>query len=338
MDLIQKYTPRIYFHRSERYFPVDAEWVFKNSKLYLHDREYGEFSNSTLWELSKEYKFAHTEDLVVDFPIEICRGQNVADAPIYCVWRETADLIILYYISIYAYNGSYPILGGVESVGEHKGDIEHITVEIHKSDGQLNRVFFGAHAMRDGRWVSPDQIEFEDGRIVAYSALDGHGLYPKPGAAIRLGGLANDILEKSIRWDPKPIHIPNVNEVNDSNKHRFGWVAYSGRFGGREGITWLTDKGWYNNYELSERELKPPAIISSRSHKAFRYGMFSLLALCCYVALFAFFYLYDLILPKQPRAGYFVLTHFLTLTSFLLASGAMVGVAKAVIGKVGNGI
>ena len=44
---------------------------------------------------------------------------------------------------------------------------------------------------------------YENDRIIAYIARNAHGIYPYEGSYIRFYGLANDITNKGIQWDPE---------------------------------------------------------------------------------------------------------------------------------------
>jgi hypothetical protein len=95
--------------------------------------------------------------------------------------------------------------------------------------------------------VNKENIELEKGKIVAYSALSGHGLYHKEGVAFRLGGLANDHLDKGTRWEPKVLQFFQPSEKGFDPK-TMGWTSLWGRIGGsvnkgdNSGIMGIPDK------------------------------------------------------------------------------------------------
>ena len=68
-------------------------------------------------------------------------------------------------------------------IGEHVGDWEHITLRISNFTGELWKVYFAQHSK--GEWIDASSLEFEKGnKVVAYSSLNGHASYSKPGLVI----------------------------------------------------------------------------------------------------------------------------------------------------------
>lgn len=281
-SLIRKFTPIIYLHPEEKYYPVDINWLLKSSTLK-------DFNDNTviksptqrdLYNIAQKYNFQARKDgdVVLSFDPLSYRGQSpVSDVPIYALVREKNDKVYITYIILFAYNGTYNIAGLAE-VGEHPGDMEHITVEASK-DGTLLRAFFSAHGVKDGRWVKAEEIEKENGKIVGYNAVNGHGLYPYAGTAFRFGGAANDILIKGEKWEP------NVSMIYPKEDPRFnidtmGWSVYNSRFGGSldkpntDGITGLPDKGWIENIDNPDETFyKPPSILVKKVETT--YSIFS---------------------------------------------------------------
>jgi hypothetical protein len=277
-SLVTKFSPIIYLHPQELFYPVDIDWLLKYSTLK-------DFNDKTtikspkqrdLYNIAKKYNFQARKDgdVVLGFPEEINKGQTpVNDVPIYALVREMNNKVYITYIILFAYNGTYNIAGLAE-VGEHPGDMEHITVEATK-DGTLLRAFFSAHGIKDGRWVNAEEIEKENGKIVAYNAVNGHGLYPYEGIAFRFGGAANDTLVKGDRWEP----VPKIIYSKDNPKFNIdtmGWTVYNSRFGGSldkpntDGITGLPDKGWIENIDNPDETFyKPPPIFVENTENTY---------------------------------------------------------------------
>jgi hypothetical protein len=132
---------------------------------------------------------------------------------------------------------------GCIPVGQHFGDIEHITVEITKNTNQLKRVYYGAHTGTEGRWVDAKDVPFEDGKIVVYSALHSHACYPQEGSAIRFGGFGNDTMSKGRKWEPEPVRLYR-REDPEFNTERDGWMYFAGRIG-NDGVTSISDKDYF---------------------------------------------------------------------------------------------
>jgi len=279
-QLIEQYAPIVYFHKDEKYLPLDINIILQNSTLkdFTTNQIITSPSNRELYDFAKSHDFKPIGNGNVVLSIDDSlynHSYPLQDQPIYAVVREKDEKTYITYIILFPYNGDYTILRHGKA-GSHPGDLEHYTVELDK-DKNLTRVHFSAHGYQDGRWVSKDQVQFEHGRIVVFSALNGHGLYHKDGMAFRIGGLANDYLERGPRWNPK------VNEIFARTNPNFnidtmGWTVYNGRIGGSldkpntEGIMGIEDKNWYGPDgsmfdELDESFYKPPPIISNKIAK-----------------------------------------------------------------------
>jgi len=272
--MINKWVPIIFHHPDEKYYPASIEWLMANSALIDFSDPKNPVSvtpitNQDIYDLSKKHNFEIKTDgtILFSFGNELHRGEHpTRNVPCYVLVKEVEGKIHIMYLFLYAYNGEYPILG-LLNAGQHPADIEHLTVELTKQ-GELTRVMYSAHGTKDGRWVAAEDVPMENGRIIAYMALNGHGLYPKEGIAFRIGGLANDYLGRGAMWDPKPQLIFLPNDIN-FDVNTMGWVALNGRFGGdarpgnTDGIAPLLDKGWIRGNEiLDESELNPPIIFS----------------------------------------------------------------------------
>jgi hypothetical protein len=272
-DLINRYTPVIWLHKDEKYFPCSVDWLLEHSKLIDFNRGFDiapPVTQLDLYNIAKQYNFQRAADgeVVLSFTPDLYKGQvPLSKVPCYALVRETADAIYISYIFVFAYNGEYSILGlGV--AGMHPGDIEHITVEVNKATNQLSRVFFSAHGTKDGRWVQAEDVEFMDNKIVAYCALNGHGMYPHNGTVFRLGGVINDYLGQGTLWQPKAQEFFKVDSPSFDPK-TMGFFAYNSRIGGpadrpnTEGITGIADKGWIQAIDNPDPSFySPPRIFS----------------------------------------------------------------------------
>lgn len=272
--LLKKWSPVVYLHSKEKYFPCSADWLLKNSTLVDHTTtpvtKISPVTNMDLYQNARSHDFKRNDDnsLILSFDKDVFPGESpISKVPCYGYISTFENKIYLRYIFLYAKNGEYSILG-LREAGQHPGDIESIAVELDLK-GQLLRVFFGAHGSADGRWVKKEDVEFENDKIVVYSALNGHGLYYKEGVAFRIGGLANDYLEKGIRWEPKVEQFFQPSEKG-FNPNTMGWTTFWGRVGGsmnkgdNSGIMGIPDKNFFKNpSEVKETDLKPPPIISN---------------------------------------------------------------------------
>jgi hypothetical protein len=273
-ELIKKYSPILYFHSNEKYFPCSIDWLLNYSVLvdFNSKTRINKPTQKDLYDNAKKYNFQRVGEgeVILSYGEEVFRGQQpLTDVPCYVISREKNNKIYITYIFLYPYNGSYDIAGLV-GLGEHPADLEHITVECSK-DGNIERVFFGAHGTKDGRWVKKDEVEFENGHIVAYVAYSGHGLYNKSGEVFRFGGFANDKLERGIKWSPSTSIIYSKDDPK-FNANTMGWTVFNSRLGGgsdkpnTDGIMGLPDKPWYvSGDETDENFYKPPHVISEKN-------------------------------------------------------------------------
>lgn len=274
--LINKWSPIVYLHPEEKYFPCSIDWLNANSVLVDHNTQpptiINPTTNTSLYNISAKYNFERRVggDIIQAFTSELYPGQiPINQVPIYALVRTKNDKLYITYVFVYAKNGEYSILG-LSNAGQHPADIEHITVELNSDGSKLLRVLYSAHAPKDARWVNSDKVPIENGKIVVYSAVNGHGLYPEQGTVFRLFGLTNDYTEKGIKWEPKPVLI----FLKDSpyfNVETMGWTAYNSRLGGStekgdtSGITGFADKAWIKNLdELDEKFYDPPKIFSTK--------------------------------------------------------------------------
>ena len=229
-QLIQQWSPIIYHHRNEQYFPCSFPWLMLYSTLIDYNTPeptiFSPITSESIFNVSQHYNFErHGDgDIIWSFSNELYPGQHpTSNVPIYGILKRVDRKIYITYFILYAYNGAYNILN-IAKAGEHPGDLEHLTLEIDEQSNTLLRVLFSSHTPKDGRWVHPKDIEFENNKIVAYAALHGHGLYPKQGMIIRLIGLANDYTSKDIRWEP---NVEVVYPFGDPkfNISTMGWLV-----------------------------------------------------------------------------------------------------------------
>jgi hypothetical protein len=275
--LIKRFTPVIWIHPDEKYFPCSIEWLLQHSKLvdFNTNTTISPVTQRDLYTIAQTYGFGRRADgdVVLSWSEDMYKGQTpLSSVPCYALVRETNDYIYISYIFLFAYNGEYSILGLAEA-GMHPGDIEHITVEVDKRTDALHRVYFSAHGTKDGRWVPANEVEIDNDRIVAYNALNGHGLYPHVGTVFRLGGVANDYLDKGFLWEPRAKEF-FLNGHPNFDVNTMGFFAYNSRVGGSddkpntEGITGIPDKGWIQNIDNPDPAFyNPPNIYSPKADR-----------------------------------------------------------------------
>ncbi|CAN1241139.1 Hypothetical protein At1g04090 [Linum perenne] len=214
-SLFRAYSPRIYFHPKENYFPCSVHWLFTNGTLlYTKGKESvpepiqpdgsnlptGGWNDGTYWlDLPKEKSERE----------RVMKG-NLEDAQAYLhvkpmfggTFTDVATWIF------YPYNGSARANVGILAniplwIGQHVGDWEHLTLRISNFDGKLRSVYFSQHS--GGQWVGASDLELEDGnKPVSFSSRNGHAMYPKEGVVMqgsKFGGIRNDAARSSKRLD-----------------------------------------------------------------------------------------------------------------------------------------
>ena len=211
-----RHQPVVFLHSTERYLPCSIEYFFRHSTYTRNGTPLypkGAIKPSTL-----PSDAARGDSLVVDE--KYYGGQGfLTTTPMYAYPRETttedgARVIQISYCFLYTYNGPKQIFGCIP-VGEHQGDVEHITIELCGITYQPRRVYFGAHKSDDGMWVDPAECEYTpDNRLVVYSARDSHASYPNARDYNRCIGCADDITDRGHRWFGPLVIIDDTTEWN----------------------------------------------------------------------------------------------------------------------------
>lgn len=196
--LIQAYSPWVYFHPDEDFFPSSVSWFFKNGAL-LYKK--GDRANPVSIEpngsnlpLNGSNDGSYWLDLPKDRgATDHVKKGNLQDAGGYFhvkpMFGATYTDIVLWLF--YPFNGNAKAKVGVINVslgkiGEHVGDWEHVTLRISNFDGALKSVYFSQHSR--GIWASASDVEFQGGnKLVTYSSLHSHAFQPKTGNVL-LGG------------------------------------------------------------------------------------------------------------------------------------------------------
>lgn len=89
--------------------------------------------------------------------------------------------------------------------GHHRHDVEGIYV-LFDENKQPQHVYFKAHGLGQGMWMTWDECSFSDGALVVYFSWRSHATYPNPGTVNRIYNFANDINSdggRAIRIMPK---------------------------------------------------------------------------------------------------------------------------------------
>lgn len=205
-ELFQAYSPLVYLHPKEIYLPSSVTWYFNNGAL-LYKK--GEESNPIPIEPngSNLPKGGSNDGAYwIDLPLDENAKERVMKGDLQSseaylhvkpIFGGTYTDIAIWIF--YPFNG--PATAKLElldiplgKIGEHVGDWEHSTLRINNFNGMLHKMYFSQHS--GGKWVNASLLEFYKGnKPVAYSSLNGHALYAKPGLVLQGSGgigLRND--------------------------------------------------------------------------------------------------------------------------------------------------
>eukprot|EP00890_Picochlorum_soloecismus_P001540 jgi/Picsp_1/2387/NSC_05849-R1_pre-mrna processing protein prp39 gb len=221
--LIAKYCPLFYLSKGDIYKPCSFEYFIENSTLKWSSKcgkihkvllEKGVLTEESLVGACICRQDHYDGEYWLDLEASARQGELEFDSvPVYATVKAILradeskyEALEITYITLFAYNGPYSILGLLD-VGAHDGDIEHITVRVDMETEGLIGVWYNAHRNRDGTWVAGPDVERDDecGRLVSYVAKHGHGHYPKAGRYFRHFFLGNDICSRGASWKPKQV-------------------------------------------------------------------------------------------------------------------------------------
>ncbi|CAO2832989.1 unnamed protein product [Amaranthus hypochondriacus] len=204
--LINTYSPKIYNHPKENFFPSSVEWFFKNGAL-LYKK--GDESNPIQIEPSgANLPQGGTSDgeYWIDLPTNKNEKERVKKGDIgsACAYYHVKPMLGGTYTDLaiwvfYPFNGPSSAKVGfvtipLGEIGEHVADWEHVTLRISNFNGMLRKVYFSQHA--EGEWVYPPDLEFYDGnKFNGYASLHGHACYRSVGEVLQGSnyiGIRND--------------------------------------------------------------------------------------------------------------------------------------------------
>ncbi|CAH9085484.1 unnamed protein product [Cuscuta epithymum] len=198
--LMEAYGPLFYFHPNEKFLPSSVEWFFQNGALLRWKNGSSSEGGVPVWLNGSNLPLNGT-GYWLDLPANATEKQrvkkgDVENATTYVHVKSLfggtfTDMAVWVF---YPFNGPAFVKIGketisLETIGEHTGDWEHVTLRINNFDGALESVFFSQHA--GGVWVKASQLEFWNGtnKPVVYASLHGHAAYPKAGENLLGSGL-----------------------------------------------------------------------------------------------------------------------------------------------------
>ncbi len=213
--------PIVRVHPDELYEPASVDWFLARAKVEDTNCDACSADRESLIELSENFverndlRVACEDTGLVASVADVCTDEPSAElGPPTLTLRSNEEKLsgdpatALHYVHIlrqegftdlqfwlfYPFNGAgatrltvdsllfnyTPPKGGTRTppLGEHQSDWEVVILRLDDNDA-LESVFMSAH----GKYhrYGPDEIEFSDGHVVAYSSLNGHANYPVVG-------------------------------------------------------------------------------------------------------------------------------------------------------------
>nr|GMD74348.1 uncharacterized protein LOC109177326 [Ipomoea batatas] len=246
--LFREYSPVLYLHPLETYHPSSVNWFFSNGAL-LYTK--GQETNHVRIEPggSNLPQGGSNDGLYwINLPVDSNEKERVKKGDLQSceVYLNIKPMFGGTFTDIaiwifYPFNGpSTAKLGQIEIIplgiiGEHVGDWEHLTLRISNFNGVLNKLYFSEHS--GGSWVNSPNLEFFNGtnKPVAYSSLNGHANYPKPGLVLQgIGdfiGIRNDTAKSAAVLDTG---------LRFSVAAEAAWVKYCREWGPK--ITYISEE------------------------------------------------------------------------------------------------
>jgi hypothetical protein len=296
-ELLNKLKPVFYFYNKETYFSssvphymehcelrhaTDTDKILKSPPLKnstlntrynisnknMHPYTDGRFfmtppvsQKAKVWHLNspKTYPMAHAYGRITE-----TETHYRVLYTFYCPYNEGYTLPILQKkdnLDIASQELSIPILNKThewKQTGYHEADWEHVIYLYDKETLKLTRARYSAHADIEGQWLSPEDLEYENGHPVVYISHRAHACYPQEKNWLRVYGFANDKCNKGYKWEPYILDMPEnereakreeeINvivmkrmnmkyrvkmgaEVVSNLNHEWGWLFFRGGFG-----------------------------------------------------------------------------------------------------------
>ncbi|KAI3826892.1 hypothetical protein L1987_00952 [Smallanthus sonchifolius] len=243
--LIEAYSPVIYFHPDEEYFPSSVNWFFQNGALLYEKGKETEPSPIQPDGLNLPQGGSNDESYWLDLPTDDSAKERVkkGDLAHSCAYFHIKPMFGGTFTDIpvwvfYPFNG--PARAKLEifnvslgKIGEHVGDWEHLTLRVSNYNGELRNVYFSEHS--GGRLIDALAIEFENGnKPVAYASLHGHAFYSKPGLVLQGSGgigIRNDASKGQMMMDTGDMPMVVAAEYLGRAVVEPPWLNYSRKWG-----------------------------------------------------------------------------------------------------------
>ena len=189
-SLAQRYAPHVYLDVREPYWPCTYADYIRNSRIIKPDGTVvvdkiadpnivAKYDGNYRLDLKKDARAGMRDKTKFPSKLEMyCIEKRITygdvDQP------PSYDMIDIYYIMIYAYNGT---------LEPHDSDREFVMIRIR--DNTPYAMFFSHHSGGYWRWWK-DVQKASDGRPNIYAAIESHAFFDAPGTYRRILGFGND--------------------------------------------------------------------------------------------------------------------------------------------------
>lgn len=259
--LSYKFKPIIYFNSAEKFFPTSIENMLSVSSLTLGDDKNilvkpGDITTNNIGTFNSKYdpsstpqgynlrinvsEKSHEGDPSFKESVNNKQMKITNNVPIYVHYYDLdKSTMVIQYMFLYNYNGShkFPILG---DLGQHPGDLEHISVYVDKNTEKITKIYFAAHSTETGMFINASNIQFEEDRPIIYAARSSHASYPSKGhfSVNAAYGLYDDVTDDTgLHW-----YTENIVFIDENTP----WNQFKGNLGGKGGPRTPMSQGWWN--------------------------------------------------------------------------------------------
>lgn len=206
--VIASHGPHLHFHPEERHMPMDpnvftsvceavtaSEPYWKPRPTEPGQQAHGLARHGRLADAKAQVLSQTINEQFTDIQFWFFHGMNGETFIVARVWVKT-----------FIKSGNLPDIAlNYLNNGSHVGDWEHVTLRISNASKEVVAVCYSAHG--DGRWYRPN-YEPDGQHIRAYSALNMHGTYPRPGEYLELAS-----------WSMEGYNPPSGDDVVGVLKH-----------------------------------------------------------------------------------------------------------------------
>ncbi|WP_169796699.1 Vps62-related protein [Chondromyces crocatus] len=206
-ELVQRYAPTLFFHPEEPYVVGSPQRFLDEATMFQVDTG---TSSALRGQAANLPTHPDAKDKVYLTVPQDKRAGNLdeAEALVRVKLNGEGQYLDLQYWFFYPYNGhatakAFPFKDhlSLAPFGRHEGDWEHVTFRFVRDTMALESVYMSQHA--GGTWFGqPAQdLEWERGRPVVYSSLNGHACYPRADSNIHPRSHVSKLYDVGLRND-----------------------------------------------------------------------------------------------------------------------------------------